>query len=135
MSIVRFERVSKRYRLRGLGARSAREDLARAARRLLARGDDGPGAADEFWALSDVSFEIEPGETVGIVGPNGAGKSTILKLLARIVYPTHGRVLVGGSVASLIEVGAGFHPELTGRENIYLYGSIMGMRGADVRAR
>src|SRR2546423_8544256 len=124
MPIVRFERVSKRYRLSRLGAKSAREELMRSARRLLARGDQGPGD-DEFWALSDVSFEIEPGETVGIIGPNGAGKSTILKLLARIVYPTRGRILVGGSVASLIEVGAGFHPELTGREDIYLYGSII----------
>ena len=85
---------------------------------------------DHFTALDDVSFAIEQGETVGIIGSNGAGKSTIMKLLAHITYPTSGKITVLGSVASLIELGAGFHPELTGRENIYLYGAMMGMRRA-----
>ncbi len=129
MKIISLDKVSKRYRISQLGSRSIREDLAR----MFSR--DGSGDKEDFYALREVSFEIEQGEAVGFIGPNGSGKSTILKLLARIVYPTHGKIAVRGSVASLIEVGAGFHPELTGRENIFLYGSIMGMRQADVRAK
>ncbi|MEP7340198.1 MAG: ABC transporter ATP-binding protein [Acidobacteriota bacterium] len=129
MKIITLEQVSKRYRLSQLGAKSIREELAR----LFA--SNGIGNKDEFFALRDVSFEIEQGEAVGFIGPNGSGKSTILKLLARIIYPTCGKITVRGSVASLIEVGAGFHPELTGRENVFLYGSIMGMRQAEVRAK
>lgn len=129
MKIITLYNVSKRYRLSQLGAKSIREELAK----LFAR--DGHGGNEEFFALRDVSLDIEQGETVGFIGPNGSGKSTILKLLARIIYPTRGKITVRGSVASLIEVGAGFHPELTGRENIFLYGSIMGMRQADVRAK
>lgn len=129
MKIITLDNISKRYRLSQLGARSFREDFMR----LFAR--NGTGSADEFFALREVSLEIEAGEAVGFIGANGSGKSTLLKLLARIVYPTYGKLTVGGSVASLIEVGAGFHPELTGRENIFLYGSIMGMRQSDVRAK
>ncbi len=132
MKIITVDQVSKRYRLSQLGAKSFREEVVRLGRRLVARRT--PVETEEFYALRDVSFEIERGEAVGFIGPNGSGKSTILKLLARIVYPTRGRVAVRGSVASLIEVGAGFHPELTGRENIFLYGSIMGMKQAEVRA-
>lgn len=129
MKIITLDKISKRYRLSQLGARSFREDFMR----LFA--GNGSGGTDEFFALREVSLEIEAGEAIGFIGPNGSGKSTILKLLARIIYPTHGKVAVRGSVASLIEVGAGFHPELSGRENIFLYGSIMGMRQADVRAK
>ena len=129
MKIITLDKISKRYRLSQLGARSFREDFMR----LFAR--NGSGGTDEFFALREVNLEIEQGEAVGFIGPNGSGKSTILKLLARIIYPTHGKVAVRGSVASLIEVGAGFHPELSGRENIFLYGSIMGMLKADVRAK
>ena len=133
MNIVTVDQVSKRYRLSRLGAKSLREEFARWGERLLARQDSR--GKEEFYALREVSFEIGRGETVGFIGPNGSGKSTILKLMARIIYPTRGRITVRGSVASLIEVGAGFHPELTGRENIFLYGSIMGMKQADVRVK
>jgi lipopolysaccharide transport system ATP-binding protein len=133
MKIITADQVSKSYRLSRLGAKSLREEFARLGHRLIAGKD--LCEREEFYALRDVSFEIDRGEAVGFIGPNGSGKSTILKLLARIIYPTRGRIAVRGSVASLIEVGAGFHPELTGRENIFLYGSIMGMKQAEVRAK
>jgi ABC-type polysaccharide/polyol phosphate transport system ATPase subunit len=124
---VQFSRVSKRFRL-GDEHDSLRSLIA-AVRGLLRTGH-APG--EDFWALRDVDFEIQPGESVGIIGPNGAGKSTVLKILAGILRPSDGAVRVRGRLAALIEVGAGFHADLTGRENIHLNGVIMGMSRGEV---
>ena len=130
-------RLSKRYQI-GVPdaiAGSFREQLVQWAtapgRRL--RRLNGASADDWFWALSDVSFDVQPGEVVGVIGRNGAGKSTLLKILSRITEPTSGRVELRGRLASLLEVGTGFHPDLTGRENIFLNGAILGMRRAEIR--
>jgi len=129
---LRFDGVSKRYRLRHGWYLSIRDELARLARRAILRNDGKPNV---FWALRDVSFKIERGETIGLIGSNGAGKSTILKILSRVTVPTEGSFKVSGKVGALIEVGAGFHPDLTGRENVYLNGAIMGMRKREIDAK
>ncbi|MGD8452876.1 MAG: ABC transporter ATP-binding protein [Phycisphaerae bacterium] len=139
---IRVEHLSKRYRIGRRSTGQLREALTHAAQRfgrLLARpwsrcagSDDG---RDEFWALDDISFEVTEGEALGVIGCNGAGKSTLLKILSRITEPTLGRITIRGRVASLLEVGTGFHPELTGRENVYLAGAILGMTKAEIRSR
>lgn len=131
------ENLSKSYRL-GLRERqhqSFRDVITGAVmapiRRLREMGENGT-EQDTFWALKNINFEVQPGEVIGIVGRNGAGKSTLLKVLSRIVEPTSGRIRLRGRLASLLEVGTGFHPELSGRENIYMNGSILGMRKAEI---
>src|SRR3970040_909395 len=129
--------ISKQYQigLREEKYRTFREAIVRAAKAPLARFQRLAGRidADEtFWALKDVSFEVQPGEVVGIIGRNGAGKSTLLKILSRITEPTSGRIELRGRVGSLLEVGTGFDRELTGRENIYLNGAVLGMKKAEI---
>ena len=121
--------------------RTLRESISRTVRtpyRMAARvlgGGRLRNPQPEFWAVRDLSFEVGPGEALGIVGRNGAGKSTVLKLLSRITEPTEGEIRIRGRVASLLEVGTGFHPELTGRENVFLNGAILGMSRAEIRRK
>ena len=134
--IISVQDLGKKYTIRHADQAqhytTLREELFKLPGRLLHRGRQNK---EEFWALKDVSFDIMPGDRVGIIGRNGAGKSTLLKLLSRITEPTTGKITLRGRVASLLEVGTGFHPELTGRENIYLNGAILGMSRAEVRSK
>jgi lipopolysaccharide transport system ATP-binding protein len=130
--IIEVRNLSKKYHLGAIGATSLREEFSRYWDRL--RGVPHPDRQD-FWALRDVSFDVQPGEVVGVIGRNGAGKSTLLKILSRITEPTSGSATLRGRVASLLEVGTGFHPELTGRENVFLNGAILGMTRAEVKRK
>ena len=125
---VAFKTVSKRFLLRHQRPFTLQEFVIR-----IARGNKG--STEELWALKEVDFEVGEGETFGIVGPNGAGKSTVLKLMARIIEPTLGQVVVNGRISPLLEVGAGFHPDLTGRENIYLNAALFGLSQRETEAR
>lgn len=129
---IKVEHVSKKYLIgENKNFPTLRDKLVELPRRIF----QGPKKSQEYWALKDVSFEVKKGEVVGVIGRNGAGKSTLLKILARITEPTEGRVTMYGRVASMLEVGTGFNPELTGRENIYLNGAIIGMTKAEIRAK
>ena len=130
---VRFDSVWKRFH-RGEHHDTVRDAILSVGRRLTGRRRLAKDS-DEFWAVRDVSFDVRPGETLGIIGGNGAGKSTILKLLTRIMRPNRGSLHVEGRVGALIEVSAGFHPDLTGRENIFLQGALMGMRSAMIQRK
>ncbi|MEA3376021.1 MAG: ABC transporter ATP-binding protein, partial [Chloroflexota bacterium] len=137
---IRVENLSKKYRI---GPAQQQHDTLRDALMAavkspierLRRDGHEDGRDDEIWALKDVSFEVKRGEVLGIIGRNGAGKSTLLKILSRITQPTDGRAVINGRVRSLLEVGTGFHPELTGRENIYLNGAILGMTRAEIERK
>jgi lipopolysaccharide transport system ATP-binding protein len=133
--IISVENISKFYfinrNLYGSGLPTLRDILSQKTSSIFSRKKNESEAA-KFWALKDISFDVNKGDVIGIIGKNGAGKSTLLKILSRITYPTSGRIVMKGSVSSLLEVGTGFNPELTGRENIYLNGAIMGMKKVEI---
>lgn len=140
-TVISVEHLSKSYRLGQIGTGTFAHDLNVWWARLrgkpnpmlrIGESDHGNRVGEDLWALKDVSFTVEQGEVLGIIGRNGAGKSTLLKILSRVTAPTSGKVKVKGRIASLLEVGTGFHPELTGRENIYLNGAILGMKRDEI---
>jgi lipopolysaccharide transport system ATP-binding protein len=122
---ITVDNVSKLYR----------KQNQRTFKELIPALFGGKKVSESFWALKDINFEVKKGETVGIIGPNGSGKSTLLKLIAGVTQPTKGKITVNGRIAPLIELGAGFHPELTGRENVFLNGVILGMRRQEIEAK
>ena len=137
---VSIENISKRYRLGEINRGQILADIHRWWMRRKAKtrtlpDDAEPAEKGDFWALKNISFEIEKGETLAIIGANGAGKSTLLKIISRITAPTTGRVRIKGRIGSLLEVGTGFHPELTGRDNVFLNGAILGMNRGEVRSK
>ena len=134
--VIGHEAENERYTaLRDVIGRRAKSILRTTSDMLHGRAMVAGDTTEEIFALKDVDFEIKRGEVVGIIGRNGAGKSTLLKILSRITDPSDGQVTIEGRVASLLEVGTGFHPELTGRENIYLNGAILGMSRAEIRRK
>lgn len=138
LPIISVNNISKQYRISRASsvAPTLREALVAKMKSLFSSGNGNHAPdGDIFWALRDISFEVNPGEAVGIVGRNGAGKSTLLKIISRIIKPTFGEVNIYGQVGSLLEIGTGFHPDLSGRENIFLNGAIIGMRREEMRRK
>ena len=140
--IIDIEHVTKEYRLGAIGGGTLRGDLQSFMARIRGKADPNAKIGEEvytknqkFLALNDINFKVYKGERVGIIGHNGAGKSTLLKLLSRVTAPTKGKISYDGRIASMLEVGTGFHPELTGRENVYLNGAILGMKKAEIDAK
>ncbi|MFC1592686.1 ABC transporter ATP-binding protein [Candidatus Omnitrophota bacterium] len=137
MNAIEFENVWKKFK-KGRKFNSLRDAIPKLFRRRIVKGKsctNGGLRQGEFWAVQDVSFSVKKGEVLGIIGPNGAGKSTILKLLFKIFVPNKGKIIMGGHVSGLIEITAGFHPELSGRENIYLNGTIIGMKKKEIEQK
>ena len=145
-TIIKVENLSKQYRLGLVGTKTMRDDITRFWANL--RGKEDPfqkigeendrstkGESDYVWSLKNIDFEVQQGDVLGIIGKNGAGKSTLLKILSKVTAPTSGSVKIKGRIASLLEVGTGFHPELTGRENVFLNGAILGMRRAEIKRK
>src|SRR5580658_5541967 len=142
--VISAENVSKAYRLGQIGGGTLREDFARWWAKALHKPDPylkigeehrARKMGEQFWALDDVSFQVKQGDVLGVIGRNGAGKSTLLKILSQVTLPTSGQIKIKGRIASLLEVGTGFHPELTGRENIFLNGAILGMTRAEIKRK
>ncbi len=142
-TVIQVENLNKLYRLGEVGTGTLSHDINRWWHKI--RGKEDPYArigqkndrttkadSDYVWALHDINFEVKQGEVLGVIGPNGAGKSTLLKILSKITRPTEGSIRIDGRIASLLEVGTGFHPEMTGRENVMMNGAILGMRKKEI---